>query len=863
MDLKKNLKTNSIYIDSLNNILKKLNSSLNGLTNNQVKAKIKQYGYNKLGTKKHFNAFLLYLDQFKDPLIAILIFASIISFLIGDIIEATIILTIILINSILGFYQEYKANKTFELLKKYIIPKATVLRDNKKEEIESIFLVPGDIVFIENGDIVPADIRLIQAKNLTANESTITGESNPVAKEAEKEQINSNNINLNQKYTVFMGSTISSGYGYGVVIATGKNTYFGSIAKTLESKENLTNFQKNIANFSKLLLKITVIITTSVFIVNLIMHKNFFSSLMFSLALAVGITPELLPIIITIILSKGALNMAKHKVIVKKITSIENLGNMDTLCCDKTGTLTEGKFELINYLNLDNKQDENILILGTLCSSIDFLQNKAITNDPMEAAIWSKVKDKINKLKSYKILDKTAFDFIKRRTNILMKKDNQNILVSKGSPDSILKISSFAQINNQKEKLSKELLYKIINQINKYESQGYRIILIASKKIDTQISQINQKELNNLTIIGFLVFMDPVKKTAKESLEIMKKLGIDLKIITGDSALITKNVCNFLDFTIKENKIITGDDLNNYDLEKVKQYSLKYNVFARINPEQKSKIIETLSDNGHVVGFLGDGINDALAIKQADIGISVNTGTDITKNAADIILLKKSLKVLITGIINGRKAFANTIKYILTTISSNFGNITTIAITSLFLPFMPMLPSQILLTNFLTDIPLTTIASDKVDFKFLLKPKKWDISLISSFMILFGFISSFFDFCLILPLIILKASVAKFQTSWFIFSCFTEIVVIFAIRTRLSFFKSRPSNYLIISAIITIISTLLLTYISYTQKIFKFIALNYKNLIYIIIVTILYFLVVEFCKKYFFKKLNKVKLKET
>lgn len=822
-----------------------MNSNIKcGLSNQEAEKRIKQYGYNEIKKEKKFKALIIFLNQFNNPLIWLLLCAAILAYFTEGKTESIIIFVILIINSFIGFFQEYRAEKTFQLLNKYIIHTAKVIRDNQINEINSKYIVPGDLIYFIVGDIIPADVKLIETKNLSINESALTGESLPVEKKAEDK--------------AFMGTAVESGRGYGVVIATGQKTYFGTVADLLTQKTHLTNFQKNILGLEKLLLKTTISIGLIIFIVNTILHRGILDSLLFALALTLGITPELLPIIITLTLSQGALAMAKKKVITKKLISIENLGNMNILCCDKTGTLTEGIFTLNQYVDLNNAPEEKLLIYALLCFA-DISGKKSFEN-PMDTAVWKEAisKDILSKYKDYKVLDKMDFDFNRRRTSCIIQNKTDKILIAKGSTDSIVKTCDSLLINNELIYLTDEQYKFIENKVNTYEANGYRVIAIASKKTDQ--SSLTIKDENKLTLLGFLIFYDPPKLSAKDSIKKIKELGIEIKILTGDSPIITKGICDQIGLNIVDNKIITGDVLESLTEKQAEEYYLKYNIFARITPLQKFKIIEHLNNN-NVTGFLGDGVNDAPALKISEVGISVNSAAGIAKESADIVLLKKSLGVLCDGIIEGRKAFGNTTKYILNTTSSNMGNILTLAIWSMFLPFLPMLPSQILLTNLLTDISLITICTDNIDSDFLIRPNKWSLSLIGWFMICFGSLSALSDIFLIIPMqYIFHVSKEQFRSNWFMFSTVTEILVTFFIRTKKKFYKSYPSYPIIITSTAMLIATVVIPYTTFGLKYFELVRPSNGFLIYMILLVIAYCITTEICKLYFFKYFNHSKL---
>jgi len=825
-----------------------LSSSEKGLSKKEAEKRLEEAGPNEIVAKDKKGGFSILLSQFKSPLILILIIAAVIAGFLGEITDASIILGIVLLNSLLGFYQEFKSEKALLKLKRYITFKAKVLRNGKEIEINTKELVVGDIVFLNNGDIVPADIRLLEAQELNVNESVLTGESNLVYKNFK--ELKEKNLSINQKTNlVFMGTSVAGGCGKGIVIAIGTETEFGRTATVLSAKEPPTDFQKNIKKFGDFLIKIILILTLCVFFINAVLGKGVVDSFLFALALAVGITPELLPIIITITLSRGAIKLAKKKVIVKKLASIEDLGNIDVLCTDKTGTLTENKITLYDYLDIQGTKKEEIIENAIICNTA--LTGKDVTGKAADVAILEYCKKNNIRIKNFERIEEIEFDHERRRMSIVYKKGNKFYLATKGAPESILEVC------NKVKKGGKILPighYKkeLIKKFEDFSREGYNVIAIAYKEIKKK-KEYETKDENSLVFLGFLIFLDPPKKDAENSLIHFQKLGVEIKILTGDNSLVTEQICNQVGIKIK-NKIVLGSELNGLNEKELSSIIRKSNIFARITPEQKYKIVEILSKQGHIVGFLGDGVNDAPALKAADVGITVDSAIDIAKENADVILLNKSLDVIANGIREGRKTFGNITKYIFNTISANFGNMFTLAFSSLFLKFIPLRPSQILLNNFISDGPLMTISTDHVDEEGLKKPKRWDIKLISRFMISFGLISSIFDVITILTLsLITEGNIPLLQTAWFLESVMTEIFITFAIRTKKRFWKSRPSSLLIVSSIAAILLTLVLIY-SPLSSLFKFEKLPINILMLIGGIILMYFLSVELYKKHFYRK---------
>ncbi len=824
--------------------LNKIQTTKNGLSKDEAQKRLLQNGPNKLEDKDKKGPLRIFISQFNSPLTLLLMGGALVSLFIGERIDAYVILAIIVLSSFLGFFQEYKSSKALDALKGLVSIKTRVVRGGEKIEVDVQSLVVGDVIVMDIGDIIPADVRIISADGLTIDESSLTGESLPVNKNttpAKPESTEPQDL----ENVAFMGTAISSGYGIGVVVATAHDTFFGKTASLLVTEPE-TDFQKSIRHFGNLLLKITFVMTLFILIANAVLGKSFFDSLLFAIALAVGITPEVLPILMTISLSRGALKMAKSQVITKTLASVENLGNIDILCCDKTGTLTSGVVELSDYLSLSNTQDEEVLLFGALCNN---------EGNPIDKAILEHETTKKNEtiISQYKILDTNEFDFNRRRMSVIAERDNKRILIVKGAAENIISCCSTVFMNGAEQKITQKTKDEIAEFMTKHESNGYRVIAVATKPFALKDS--SEKNETELTLRGVLLFLDPAKATAKEAIERLEKLGIAIKIISGDSALVTQKICHDVGLIIKNNRVITGEDLSKCSLAELSDYALKYNVFARVNPEQKYQIVDALTKQDHVVGFLGDGINDAPALKVADVGISVDSASDIAKQAADIILLQKSLRILGDGIVQGRKIFANIMKYILNTISANFGNMFTVAASSLFLPFIPLLPGQILLNNFVSDMPLLTIASDNVDDQMVHKPKRWDMKFITKFMIIFGLLSTFFDLLLILPLFfILKVSPEAFRTAWFIESSLSEVLITFAIRSTLPFFKSRPSNWLIFSSLATGAVCFALPYFTFGNTLFEFVPLSPMIIALTVGVLFAYFIFAEITKHIFFKK---------
>jgi len=757
----------------------------------------------------------------------------------------------IALSVVLGFYNEYKAEKIVENLRQNVAIKAVVTRDGKLCQIDSRNLVPGDIVSMYVGDIAPADIRVVKCKDLQADEATFTGESFPVEKTSESLSLERPMPQQLTNY-LFMGTVVVHGSGQGVVVSTGKNTQLGAISKSLVRSHPETEFQRGIRKYGNMLMTLTFALAIGIFALNAIVGHQLIDSLLFSLAVAVGLVPELMPAIVTISLAQGASKMAKVKVVVKRLVSIEDFGNMDVLCTDKTGTLTEGKVSLNDCRSLGEKEDERMLPYSLLCNSAAV--GAAIVGNPMDMAIWEYAirNGKEQSIKPYTKIDEIPFDYQRRIMSVVVKDNGEHLLISKGAPESVFARCTQADLSGKIKPI--ETVQGAINdKFFNLSKLGYRILAVASRQV-TEKSSYSLDDEKDLTLLGFLIFTDPPKKDAREALSRLKDMGVEVKILTGDNELVAKTICDELKVPVK--KIVCGSDLVQMSWTEMKKAVEEITIFARITPEQKLGIIRALKENGHVVGFGGDGVNDAPALYEADVGISVDTAVDVAKEAADIVLLEKDLLVMAAGINEGRKIFGNTIKYILMGTSSNFGNMFSAAAASVFLPFLPMLPMQILFMNLLYDVANMTLPTDNVDEEYIKSPKHWDIGFVRKYTLFFGPFSSLYDFLTYgIMLFIFGAATnpALFQSGWFVESFWTEVLVIFVIRTRRTpFFTSRPGKWLIVLTLAcvafgTILPfTILGSYLGFTA-----LPLEYWALLVLMVAT--YILLVDAGKVFFYK----------
>lgn len=852
-----------------NDIIKEFETNLQkGLAGYKVKELEKKFGKNFIPDKDRRTWAEILFSQFANPFIYILIACTVLSFILGDIIEAITILSMILISGLLSFYQEYRSEKALQELNKFLTSTTTVLRNNETLKVDTKELVPGDIVLLHIGDIVPADMRILECEEFTTNESVLTGESKDVEKTSNiLLQIGTNTPEPQDLANyVFMGTTVSHGNAKCIVISTGKNTFFGKTVNLFSAKVPESDFQYNITKFSAMLMWLIIIVTTLVFVVNTLIGHGVFDSLLFALAYAVGITPEILPVIITICLSIGALHMAKKRVVTKKLASLEDFGSMDILCMDKTGTLTEDKLILEKAEDISgigsSLHQKNLLVYGYICDAAEGHGNKARGNifDLAILDYASKHNEIVLEGKKFDRLEDIEFDFTRKRMSVVVSAKDEKfrssyLLITKGEPESVLSVCTKYNDAGTIKTLTNKI-DDIRLQIKRYANQGYSVLALASKPIVSQ-KEYFIKDENDLILQGFLLFSSIPKKDVKQSLLDLQKLGVELKILTGDDPLVTEKLCRDVGFKIKDG-VVLGRDLENISDVELCRLVEKSSIFARVVPEQKLRIIEALRQNGHVVGYLGDGVNDAPSLRTANVGISVDKAVDVARDASSIVLTKKGLEVIVDGVKEGRKIFLNINKYITNTISANFGNMSSLALMSFFLPFLPLLPSQILLNNFLSDGPMTTISTDNVDANDVEKPKKWNLKYIAKFMIFFGLISSIFDIITMLFfLFVMPLPVAAFRTVWFLESLFSEIMIAFSLRTHGPIWKSRPSNIFLFSSIGVIAGSFLIVFSPIGYKLFEFTSLSMNIILIIFSILFGYLILTEILKYVFYKYIEK------
>lgn len=809
--------------------------SQKGLSEKMVLERLEKFGPNKIKIKE-ITRWHIFFRQFKSAFVYLLLGAMGITIALGEMVDTIMIFLFLFINTGLGFYQEYSSEKTAQLLNKYALPRAKVLRNGEIEQITADQLVPGDIVLLKTGDKVPADVRLIDQNNLSIDETVLTGESVPVFKKIDilKKLPTSYHQSSN---LAFSGTDVLKGSGKALVLATGKNTAFGKIAKLTGESRKVSDFEKGISRFSQFILKLVGITLLVVFIAHLLISQNGINVvelIIFSVALTVSVIPEALPLVTTFSLARGARRLAKKNIIVKRLSAIENLGGIEILCSDKTGTLTENKLKIANTYS---KNSEESIWLANLASSFELKQKI----EPFDIALERGLEpDQKKKIKNIKKISEEPFD-PETRKNIVLVDDNGNkLLIERGAPETIV---SKCQGMNKKNKDN------INDWVEREGKQGRRVLAVAYKKIDSNQTEQDITKLSSdgdYIFSGIISFVDPIKTSVFNTIKKAKKLGVRLVIITGDSPEIAGAVAKEIQLIDLPEKVITGEKWQKASDKQKEKYLLNYSVFARVSPEEKFDIINSLRAK-YMIGFLGEGINDAPALKIAGVSLVVESASDIAREASDIILLKKNLEVVIDGIQEGRQVFANTTKYIKSTLASNFGNFFAVATASLMIDFLPMLPIQILLLNLLSDTPMISISTDSVDIAELKSPKKYEVKEIIIIAIILGLISMVFDFIFFGSFYRISPSVL--QTNWFIGSVLTELVLIFSIRTKSLFIKaSRPSKSLVYLSIMAFILTIGLPYTSFGQNIFKFTPPTMAHLLLILSLVFIYFIVSEIVK---------------
>lgn len=815
------------YIDlSESELLSTLHTRLSGLTSESARQKLSSYGPNAI-TAHQVSWFSILLRQFKSPFIYMLIAASILSFILGQLIDGLLILLFVVLNALLGFFQEFRSEQALKALKKYTTPHAKVIRHGAEQLIPIEDLVPGDLINLQPGDIIPADLRLLQTSNLVIDESTLTGESEPVSKQYQP--LHAHTISIHQATNIAFSSTsVLSGQGLGVVIATGSATYIGSIAKLTVETHRVSSFEKGMGRFSTFVLRLVGITLAIVFFANLLIkgpEANLVDLIIFSIALATAVIPEALPLVITFSLSRGALRLAKHKVVVKRLSAIEDLGGIEVLCTDKTGTITENRLRVAEVFGTDKDS-----VLEQAAVAIGAADKQ---KDPFDVALHA-----ANPMhKHTEILSELPFDPDRKRNSVIAKLSSnaRPMLIVRGAAEKILPF------------LQTQPAQSLHTWLKSQGQLGHRVIVVAHKPVTRQTADYpTSLEENKLILTGAISFTDPLKKSARGAIQKAHRLGVAVKVITGDSPDVAGAIGHQVGLALSPSDVITAQEFFEMSAAKQKQTAEKINIFARFSPHQKHQLIDILQQQFEV-GFLGEGINDALALKSANVALVVQGASDIAREAADIILLNSSLDVIIDGIEEGREVFANTIKYVKMTLASNFGNFYAVAISSLLIDFLPMLPIQILLVNLLSDFPLTAIATDSVDTDDLTAPESYNLKDFALIATILGTVSTIFDF--IFFGLFYKLSPEVLQTNWFIGSVLTELVLLYSLRTKKPFWQAKfPSHTILILTILAAIATLVIPYTPITASIFAFVPPTSKHFFTIISIVVLYFSVTEVTK---------------
>ena len=825
-------------------LLGQVAASPDGLSSAEAAARLAQFGPNLIHGEKKKSLVLQFLAKFRNPLVIILLTASALSAFTGDAASFFIIGTIVIISTTLDFLQEYRAGQAAEGLRRSVAVRGHVLRDGNPLEIPLAELVPGDVALLTAGDLIPCDGRVLEAKDFFVNQALLTGEPYPVEKApgdlpGETEILSAGN-------TVLLGTSVISGTARVLMCRTGQNTELGEIADTLLAKAPPTDFELGTYRFGILIMRMTILLVLFVILANAFFHRPLLELFLFAVALAVGLTPELLPMVVSVTLSRGALRMAANKVIVKRLASIQNLGSMDVFCTDKTGTLTEARIHLERHLDCLGRESQRVLELAYFNSFFE-----TGLKSPLDDAI---LEHKEIDVSGWRKIDEVQFDFERRRISVLLDNGSIRLLVVKGAPEDILRLSVSYELDqtSASRPLDDAARASINAQFEALSKEGFRVLGIASRQVGKDQPHCAVSDEADLVFVGFAAFLDPPKESAKAALAGLAADRVAVKIITGDNELVTQHI--FVQLGVPVTGVLTGAEIQQMDDLALAARVEQVNLFCRVAPAQKNRIILALKRRGHVVGYLGDGINDAPSLHSADVGISVDSAVDVAKEAADMILLEHDLGVLHAGVLEGRRTFGNIMKYIMMGTSSNFGNMFSMAGASLFLPFLPMLPVQILLNNLLYDISELPIPLDRVDEDYLSHPRHWDMKFIRNFMLIIGPVSSVFDFLTFyIMLAVFHAGEALFHTGWFIESMATQVLVIFIIRTRKNPFKSRPNLWLVACSLTVVVVAAVLPFTP-ASEFLGFVAPPAFFFVILAAILIFYLFAVEGMKQWFFRR---------
>lgn len=835
---------NEIVGLGLDALFERFRTSLKGLTEEEAESRRQEYGLNEFARKKKRTLLFQILSKFVNPLVVVLLIIAGFSIFLGETISAVLVIAMAVMSVLLSFIQEHRAGKEAERLSEMVRATATVYRQGRAKEIKIRDIVAGDIVDLFAGDMIPADLRIVSCKDLFINQASLTGESFPVEKTSDALQVKNGAV-TELANIAFMGSSVVSGTALGVVVKTGLTTQFGAISRRIAAITVESNFDKGIRQFTWLMIRLMLIFVLIIFGVNAFLKGDPLQALLFALSVAVGLTPEMLPMLVAINLSKGAIAMSKKDVIVKRLNSIQNFGAMDVLCTDKTGTLTLDKIVLEKYCDIVRNDDTDVLKFAYINS---FYQTGL--KNILDRAI---LKHERIAVKQYQKVDEVPFDFSRKMMSVVVDMEGRHRMIAKGAPEEIYKRCSRYELDGEILEMDQLILADLREEYNNLSAEGFRVLAIAYKDFENPKERYAKEDEQDLILKGYLAFLDPPKPSARRTIEMLKSLGIEFKVLTGDNELVTRKICSEVGLDVKG--FAAGDQVEKSTDAQLQEMVKTTTVFARLSPLQKERVIHALHENKRVVGYLGDGINDAPALKAADVGISVNNAVDIAKESADIILLKKSLLVVGDGVVEGRRTFGNILKYIKMGSSSNFGNMLSMTGASLALPFLPMLPIQILLNNFLYDLSQIAIPSDEVDEEYILKSRAWNIGYIQRFMIFIGSISSVFDFLTYaILLFVFRASETVFHTGWFWESLCTQTLVIYIIRTgKIPFIESKPSPFLMFTSIYIVSMGLVIPFTPLGRH-FGFVPPPFLYFAALIGIVAVYLAVVQAAKNWFIRR---------
>ena len=833
-------------------ILTKYHTKEEGLTNKEAQKRLNSNGKNIVIKEVNRSIFYFIFNSLKEEFIIILLVLAVINFSLGDKLGSLVIVLIAIISMLIRVLEDYSAYKFNKKLRSKIVSTTKVIRDNKELEIKVENVVIGDIISLNAGSIIPADCIVVNSKDLFVNESVFTGESIPVEKKETNKKEYDNLFDI--KNVLYMSSSVISGTAKAIVVKTGFDTYLGKIGKEINTKKNITAFDKGMKDITNMLIKFMVVICLIILLVDGIIRSNFTEAILFAFSVAVGITPSMLPMIVNVNLTKGTKALAKKKVLVKHIESIQNLGAIDTLCTDKTGTLTENKIVLQKYIDVLGNEDNSILEYAYINSYYSSGMKNIVDRAIM---IYGSKHNLDNILPKYEKIDEIPFDYNRKVMSIIVRNKNTYRMITKGAMEEVLKRCTKVKVKGKEEDLTKELIDIVTNKAKEMATSGMQVLALAAKKTEKGVLSFDENSEKEMTFIGFVAFLDSPKKDVKKVINKLRKYGVKTKILTGDNPYSTTMVASLAG--INSDEILTGAEIDKLSDKALSIKVEEIDVFARLNPIQKERVVRILKSNGHVVGYMGDGINDAPSLRQSDVGLSVNTATDIAKETSDMILLEKSLDVICDGIIEGRKVYGNIIKYMKMALSADFGDVFSIMIASIFLPFLPLLPIQMLFQDFIYDFSQIGIPYDNVDEEFITFPKKWNTKGIAKFMIVMGITSSIIDVLAFLTFWHLLGynSIDKesyFQTAWFITSLITELMIIYNVRTSKDIFNSRPSKVLLSLTLLSSILTIVTPILFHNILSFHFEILSIKFYLYLLSLVILYVLIVSIVKRIYIKK---------